>query len=502
MPSLGAGMDAGTLLEWYVAPGDEVRRGQVVALVETDKAAIEVEVFHDGVVTELVVDPGTKVPVGTVLARLGEASSAGGPATPGAATDDVAARPEEGRRAPADDVTTARSRGARPRAGPAVQSPLVRRLATERHVDLATVAGTGRAGLITRGDVLGAAARVAGGDAGRDGGTEDRGADDATTPASTVPADLPAAVRDRAGDRTRDRAGDRAGRPAATPYARRLAADRGLDLATVRGTGPGGAVVARDLAAPRAPDRLPPAHEAAPPREVAVPSRAPGPGAPAAGSAMRRAIARAMEQSNREIPQYHLGQWVDVEATLGRLEAANAERAPADRVLPAALVLHATALACRDHPELNGTWVDGSFRPADHVHVGVAISLRGGGLVAPAIHDTDQRSVEEVMAALADLVRRARAGRLRGTELTDPTITVTNLGDRGVDTVHGLVHPPQVALVGAGRITPRPWAVDDLLAVRRVLHLTLAADHRASDGHLGGRFLAAVAHHLTGSETS
>jgi pyruvate dehydrogenase E2 component (dihydrolipoamide acetyltransferase) len=124
--------------------------------------------------------------------------------------------------------------------------------------------------------------------------------------------------------------------------------------------------------------------------------------------------------------------------------------------------------------------------------VGVAISLRGGGLVAPAIHDADHCTLDELMAALRDLVQRARTGGLRGSEMSDPTITVTNLGDQGVDQVFGVIYPPQVALVGFGRVAPRPWAVDGLLGVRPVVRATLAADHRASDGHDGARFLAAI----------
>jgi len=147
-------------------------------------------------------------------------------------------------------------------------------------------------------------------------------------------------------------------------------------------------------------------------------------------------------------------------------------------------------------PEMNGFWIDGAFRPGDGVHLGVAISLRGGGLIAPALHDTDKKSLDEIMAGVRDLVQRARAGRLRSSEMSDPTLTVTNLGERGVDLVHGVIYPPQVALVGFGAVRDRPWAADGMLGVRPIVVATLAADHRASDGHAGGRFLTLIERQL------
>ena len=165
----------------------------------------------------------------------------------------------------------------------------------------------------------------------------------------------------------------------------------------------------------------------------------------------------------------------------------------ARRLLPAALLIKAVAHACRQVPEMNGFWQDGAFQPAENVHVGVAISLRAGGLLAPALHDADRKPLDEVMEALLDLGQRARAGRLRTSEMADPTITVTNLGERGVETIFGVIYPPQVALVGFGRITERPWAEEGMVGARPCLTATLSADHRASDGHRGALFLAAVA---------
>jgi pyruvate dehydrogenase E2 component (dihydrolipoamide acetyltransferase) len=208
--------------------------------------------------------------------------------------------------------------------------------------------------------------------------------------------------------------------------------------------------------------------------------------------AMRRAIAALMARSKREIPHYYLASQIDLQRTLRWLELENATRPVAERLLPAVPLLKAVALAVRQVPEMNGFMEADEFKPSHAVHLGVAISLRQGGLIAPAIHDADRLPLGELMQALRDLVTRARAGRLRGSEMADPTITVTNLGDQGVESVFGVIYPPQVALVGFGKITERPWASDGMVGARQVVTATLAADHRVSDGHRGGLFLAAV----------
>ena len=203
-----------------------------------------------------------------------------------------------------------------------------------------------------------------------------------------------------------------------------------------------------------------------------------------------------MARSKREIPHYYLGAHVDLSAATAWLEERNRGRPPAERLVIAPLLLKAVALALRDFPDFNGQWVDDAFRAGAGIHVGVAIALRGGGLVAPAIHDADKATLAELMAALADLVSRARKGGLKGSEMTDATITVTSLGDLGVETVYGVIYPPQVALVGFGTPSRQPWAVEGGVVSRWAVHATLAADHRASDGHRGGRFLAAIAERL------
>ncbi|WP_432138395.1 dihydrolipoamide acetyltransferase family protein [Streptomyces sp. bgisy154] len=572
MPSLGADMDEGLLLEWLVAPGDQVAKGDVVAVVETDKAAIEVECFHSGTVGRLLVRPGTRVPVGTVLAEIethgagsgsatgaptagdtgaphptgarrrdrpraaasepsgsrtaltGTPAAAGGPgeapprppetarvartaevpdtARAAAATEGAspagavgtgagtrragtagraaapgppaAAHPAEGgepvgdaaqagepaRPAPSagppegEEVTDAARTGGQPAGHAAAGSPgggsgtgagpLVRHLAEERGVDLGAVHGTGRGGRITRADVE-RAAPVA-----------------------------PPTVR-------------------ATPYARRLAHTLGVDLTTLRGTGHGSAVRAADVhaAARTAPEpATAPRHGGAEP--AAVPRRQDDDRRDEHTATMRRAIGELMSRSKREIPHYYLSTTVDLAAAEEWLHRRNRGRPPSDRVVSAALLLKAAARAARAVPQLNGFWQDGHFVPGPGVHLGFAVSLRDGGLLTPVIHEADTLAPEAVMAALKDLVRRARQGRLRGSEVAGATLTVTSLGEQGVESVFGVIHPPQVALVGFGAVVERPWAVGGMLGVHPVVTVTLSADHRASDGAVGARYLTAV----------
>ena len=398
MPALGADMDEGTLNEWLVKPGDAVSRGQIVAVVETTKAAVEVECWHDGTVHELLVPVGQTVSVGTPLATLlapGEsAEQACAESLGGSATEALAGpvgQPEIPLAEPADRPT---AQPARPAASPGHRrwvSPAARRLAASLHVDLDAITGSGPQGAVTIADVEHAAA---------------------------LPPHEPASTH----------------QPAST--VKPAAAQRGIE--------------------------------------------------------MRRSIAAAMSRSKREIPHYYLQQRMLMDPAQHWLAERNAQRSITDRVLPAVLQLKAVALAARRFPEMNGFWIDEGFQPAESVHVGVAISLRDGGLVAPAIHDVAGKKLDELMADLTDLVRRARAGSLRSSEMSDPTITVTNLGDQGVDTVFGIIYPPQVALVGFGKPAQSVWAVDGAIRIATTVHASLAADHRASDGHRGAMFLAAV----------
>ncbi|MFD6230309.1 dihydrolipoamide acetyltransferase family protein [Streptomyces sp. NPDC060232] len=421
MPSLGADMDEGTLVEWLTAEGAEVARGDVVAVVETAKSTIEVECFESGTVTELLVEPGATVPVGTPLAVISPTAPVPPPAARGAV--------------PAEEGTA---------------TPLVRHQAAEEGVDLKALQGSGRGGRITRSDVSRAA--------------------------------HPGPSRIKA-----------------SPLARRLADSLGVDLATVRGSGRNGAVKADDVRAAAASGTGTGTGHAAVVTEAAVaagPRRTATPTPPDSGKASsagdRAAIARLMSRAKREIPHYYLSTTVDLAAALEWMRRQNSTRPVGERLVPAALLLKAVALAAREVPELNGHWTDGRFVAAAGVRLGTAVSLRGGGLVAPALADADRMPLTDVMAALKDLVSRARHGRLRASETADPTLTVTNLGDQGVESVFGVIYPPQVAMVGLGRVTERPVAVAGMIALHPTVTATLSADHRASDGATGARFLTAL----------
>ena len=386
MPSLGADMEEGTFIAWQVQPGVAVKRGDVVCVVETQKGAIDVEIWETGTIARLIAEPGQKLAVGAPLALL--------------ATGD-----EDWQVVAAAAPAAGRAEAAAAQTGPVP----------------AAAAGPAAA-------LAGAPARAA-------------------------------AVE----------------RAQVSPAARRRAAELGVDLAQVTPGGPGAPVSVADVERAAA---------------AARPAPATRPGG--ASTEMRAAIAAAMARSKREIPHYYLGAEIVVEHAATWLEAQNATCSVTERILFAALELRAVALALREVPDLNGSYVDGAFRPADAVHIGVATALRGGGLIAPALHDADRLPLAELMAALRDLLARTRSGQLRSSEMSDATITVTNLGDLGVETVYGVITPPQVALVGLGRVTARPVVVDGAVAVARTVQATLSADHRVTDGMTGARFLASL----------
>ena len=271
-----------------------------------------------------------------------------------------------------------------------------------------------------------------------------------------------------------------------SPAARRLAQSLHVDIDAVSGSGPQGAVIISDVE-----------HAAADLEHVAAaetPTTNPRAKATAVdrASQMRKSIAAAMSRSKREIPHYYLSDEILLESSLTWLTKRNAQRSIDERVLPAVLLLKAVGIAAQRFGEFNGFWRDDGFQPATGVHVGVGISLRGGGLVAPAMHDVPDKKLDELMDDLTDLVARARSFSLRSSEMSDPTITVTNLGDQGVDAVFGVIYPPQVAIVGFGRPAPRVCVIDGGIRVVTTVQATLAADHRASDGHRGALFLAAI----------
>ncbi|WP_345975638.1 dihydrolipoamide acetyltransferase family protein [Sulfurimonas sp. HSL3-7] len=211
---------------------------------------------------------------------------------------------------------------------------------------------------------------------------------------------------------------------------------------------------------------------------------------------MRQAIARAMSRSNAEIPHYYLSTSVNMTPALAWLAALNAKRSIKERILPAALLIRAVVKALEAVPELNGFWQEERHSISKTVNPGIAIALRKGGLITPALLSAETMNLDETMHSLDDLITRTRSGRLRGSEMTQQTVTITNLGDLGVERVYGVIYPPQVAIVGLGRIIDAPWAEGDALSVRKVMQATIAGDHRATDGRTGALFLERLDHFL------
>lgn len=373
MPSLGADMDAGTLVEWLKKPGDPVQHGDIIAVVETQKGAIEIEVFDDGVLEEILTQPGEKVPVGHVIAKI---RGIGEP--PGKAVPSVGAPPPQPTPAP----SVAMPKEARPQ--PSVAGPAV-------HIS-------------------------------------------------------------------------------ATPAARHRAAELGIDLGKVE-PGPDGIIGLDQVEAARRPQA----------------ERKP---AGISFEEMRKAIAAAMAKSHREIPHYYVTSTIDVSPLMGWLEAENEHRALPARLLYAVPLIRALALALAETPELNGHYIDGRFLPAAHINMGIAVAMRGGGLIAPAISGVETLTMDTIMDKLRDLVGRVRSGRLRSSELSEGTVTFSNLGEATADEVLPIIYPPQVAIIGCGKIAERPWVSEGSIVVRRTLTVSVAGDHRVSDGRRAARFLS------------
>ncbi len=393
MPRLGADMTAGKVVKWLKRPGEQIKRGDIIAVVETDKANVDVESFVDGVLEKILVQPGDeRLPVGTPLALI-RAEAGAQPAAPTPAAPAAAPAPAKAPVLPAP---------APPVAGPPAAAPAIL---------------------------------------------------------------TPAAVGERA---------------RMSPAARKRALELRLDAATLAGTGPQGRVTLADV------ER---AAQAAP---VARAEPSPADAAAARQLRMREAIATSMARSKREIPHYYLACTIDMGRALAWLAERNAGRTVTERLIYAVLLIKATALALREVPELNGFWIDNRAQQSAAIHAGIAISLRGGGLVAPALHHADQRSLDELMVGFQDLVKRARAWSLKSSEMTDPTVTITSLGERGVESVFGIITPPQLALVGFGTPLERPWVLNGQVVPRPLLTATLSGDHRATDGHRGALFLAAL----------
>jgi len=377
MPSLGADMEAGTLCEWLVKPGDKVKRGDIIAVVDTQKGLIDIEVFDEGTISELLIKENEKVPVGTVMAFI---------------SSDKERIIEKEEKIPAKSI------------------------AEKKEIE------------------------------------------------KIIVAEIPHGIK-------------------ASTLAKKMAAEKGIDLTTVKGSGEGGAITKKDV-------------EQAIVEKIASKEEK----KITASESIRMAVASAMSKSNREIPHYYLETKVDMSKALAWLSEANKQRSVKKRLLPVVVLLKAVAKALTEEPDLNGYWDNGLQQKKD-INIGFVVSLRTGGVMIPAIHNVDKKTIDELMASMNDIIPRARTMKLRSSELSESTITVTNLGEGNVETVYGVIYPPQVAIVGFGSITDQPWAEMGMLDVRPVLTITLSADHRATDGATGSRFLMAVKNYLQKPES-
>ncbi len=452
MPALELAQETGKVIRWLKAPGAPVTKGEPIAEIETDKVTVEIEAPASGVLLRVIAQEGDVVPVGETIALIGAAGETGGPeaARPPSSRDASAAVPSAmgretaGRAAAASEAGAGVSAAGGASEGGAIKaSPLARRIAAQHGVDLAQVKTA--SGKIEKADVL---------------------------------AHVESRQALAAGNGT-------VRLPAASPKARRLAADCGLDLELLRGTGPGGAVLAADVLAARAA----PAAAAA--------------GAPAAASAERpagergagvgtvwRVMAERMTRSWTTVPHFYLVREVTVSRLVTWRDRARARSGA--RITYTDLLVKVAAAALAQHPAANASWRDGAIVRNQEINIGLAVAL-DEGLVVPVLHRADTLGLAEIAARREDLVTRAQAGKLRPADIQGGGFTISNLGMYGVDAFSAIVNPPQAAILAVGRIADRVVPVDGQPAVRPTMVLTLSCDHRALDGARGAQFLGALA---------
>lgn len=384
MPSLGADMEAGTLIEWRKKPGETVKRGDIIAEVETQKGLIEIEVFEEGVIGELLIKEGTKVPVGTVMATIN-------PSTSTLETKETTAEKTAIAIQPTEEKIIKKTAGEKFEEKQIKASPLAKRIAAENNIDLSQLQGTGEDGAINKEDIKNAIAQK----------------EKITKPEEKMSLQL---------------------------------------------------------------------------------------------EAIRLAVAAAVSKSNKEIPHYYLEKKIDMTKALTWLRESNSKRPIQKRLLPAALIIKATAKSLVDFPNLNAIW-DNGVQPKKEINIGFVVSLRSGGVIVPTIRNADLKSIDEIMEALNDIIPRARVMKLRSSDLTDSTITITSLGEGGADMVFGVIYPPQVAILGFGGSSQQPFVENGMLGIRTVFTVTLAGDHRATDGLTGSDFLVTLNRYLQNPET-
>ena len=384
MPSLGADMEAGTLVEWRKKPGDTVKRGDIIAEVETQKGLIEIEVFDEGIIGELLIKEGAKIPVGTVMALINPS---------GATLERKEITPE--------------------------QTVIAIQPTEEKTIEKVT--------------------------------------------------------EEKLEERTIK----------ASPLAKRMAAENIIDLSQIQGTGEEGAITKEDVE-----NAITQKEKITNSEEKNIPQV----------QAIRSAVAAAMSKSNREIPHYYLEKRIDMTKALAWLGETNHKLPIQKRLLPAALLIKSVAQSLVDFPNLNASW-DNGLQLKKEINIGFVVSLRCGGIIIPTIHNANLKNTSEIMEALNDIIPRARAMKLRSSDLSDSTITITSLGEGGADVVFGVIYPPQVAIIGFGGSSQQAVVENGMLGIRHVFTVTLAGDHRATDGLTGSDFLVTLNKHLQNPES-
>ena len=479
MPKLSDNMEEGTIIRWMKSPGDSVTKGEPLAEVETDKADVELEASDSGVLREIKVAEGESAAVGAVIAVLASAGEA-------AETDDGAKTRPAARRAPAASADEAAPQGAsddQPSATATRSSPArgggERRAAAARSGDGAT----------TRDRSAASGAAPSGVEGGR--GAEESRRGEAAPPARA------AGPRTAARGAASERAVGQAVR--ASPLAWRLAEEAGINLASVRGTGPGGRIVQRDVeAAVRGPADRPADRrdggesggEAA--DGVAVerqPAEAPQRGGTRVVEAtrMRMAIATRMAEAKREIPHFYVSAEIDMSDAM-RLRESIKQREAMPGLTVTHLLLRALALALVRHPQVNASWRDGAIEYHDDVNIGIAVAVEDG-LVVPVLHRAQTLMLDEIVARANRLTEKARSGKFSGPELTGGTFSLSNVGMLDVEELVAVINPPQAAILAVGAVKERPIVRDGQLAVAKTMRATLSCDHRVLNGIEGGRFL-------------
>jgi pyruvate dehydrogenase E2 component (dihydrolipoamide acetyltransferase) len=453
MPQMGADMTEGTLVRWVKHEGDQVNRGDIIAEIETDKATVELEAFESGIIRKQVVGEGETVPVGQVIALLGTSDEP---------------LPEVERKPPAQA-------GDRRSSGAHEAAPTAATATAERPAEV-----------VENADTLNAQAEAP-----------------AEGPRTSAPATQQEDGRVRVGDGAPQApAGEQ--RVRISPVARRIAEERHLDLAAIKGSGPDGRILRRDVEAALG---APPAAEAeaAAPSPARAPAPAPEPApaapseparaAPTAGaqplSRMRQAIARRMTQAKQQQPHYYLTLDVDMTEALAFREQLNAASPEDARVTINDLVVKACALALAEHPKFNAEFGEEGLRFHDRINIAVGVAM-DEGLIAPALLDCGSKSLGAIARQAKDLVERTKGGRLRTEEYGSGTFTITNLGAYGVEMLIGIINPPQAAILGVGSVMAKPVARDGEVVIRQVMKVALSADHRVTDGAEGARFIKEI----------